>query len=122
MLAMTHHLILMYAAFKVKGTICKFTNYAILGDDIVILDTKVAKEYHKIITSIGVECNLAKSIISPKGLGLEFAKRTFYKGENVSPSPFKELYSSLTDIVVFLEYVRKYKLTIQEALKVAGFG
>jgi hypothetical protein len=122
MLAMTHHLILMYAAMKVKGTICEFTNYAILGDDIVILDTKVAKEYHKIITKIGVECNLAKSIISPKGLGLEFAKRTFFKGENVSPSPFKELYSSLTDIVVFLEYVRKYKLTIQEALKVAGFG
>lgn len=67
-----------------------FADYAILGDDIVIYNSHVAKRYHSLILSIGVECNLSKSILSPKGIGLEFAKRTFFHGDNVSPSPLKE--------------------------------
>jgi hypothetical protein len=125
MLAMTHHLIVQFAAFQVYKSFLKktyFTDYAVLGDDIVIFDTKVAKRYHSVILSLGVECNLSKSISSPSGDALEFAKRTFYRGENVSPSPLKEYFMSLNSIIAFVEYVKKYSLTIPQALRVAGFG
>jgi len=123
MLAMTHHLIVQYAAFQIyKDQVGYFSNYAVLGDDIVIFDTKVAKRYHSVILSLGVECNLAKSISSPSGDALEFAKRTFYKGENVSPSPLKEYFMSLNSVIAFVEYVKKYSLTLPQALRVAGFG
>jgi hypothetical protein len=72
--------------------------------------------------SLGVECNLAKSIVSPKGLGLEFAKKTFFLGENVSPSPLKEFYSATQSLVGFVEYCKKYSLSLPACAKVAGFG
>lgn len=123
MLAFTHHLIVQFAADRVYGGISKlFRDYFVLGDDIVIYDSLVAKEYHNIITSIGVECNLSKSIISPKGTALEFAKRTFFMGIDVSPTPIKELAAALVSIPALLEYTKKYNLTLPGALKVAGFG
>jgi hypothetical protein len=99
-----------------------FKGYAVLGDDIVIYDSRVAKAYHSIIIGLGVECNLSKSIISPKGLGMEFAKRIFFKGMDVSPAPLKELHSALASAQGMVEYGRKYKLSIPSLLKVAGFG
>jgi len=96
--------------------------YAVLGDDIVIFDKKVAKSYHGIILKIGVECNLSKSIISPKGIGLEFAKKTFYKGINVSPTPLKELFSALQSPSQLIMYGKTYGLTLTGLVKVAGFG
>jgi hypothetical protein len=122
MLAMTHHLIVQYSASLVYGDNRFFTDYAILGDDLVIFNHKVAKAYHKIIDSLGVECNLAKSVLSPKGLGLEFAKRTFLLGRDVSPTPLKELASSLSSVAGMMEYSKKWKLTIPGVLRAAGFG
>jgi hypothetical protein len=124
MLAWTHHFIVQVSAIQ-AGVITPdrwFSDYAILGDDIVIFNAKVAKIYYRIITDLGVECNLAKSLVSPKGLALEFAKRTFYKGNNVSPTPLKELYSALESTAALCEYGRKYHLSIPAMLKVAGYG
>jgi hypothetical protein len=50
------------------------------------------------LEELGVECGLHKSILSPKGLGLEFAKSTFIDGVNCSPLSLKELQSSLSDL------------------------
>jgi hypothetical protein len=75
-----------------------FKTYAVLGDDLVIGNTKVTKAYLKILDELGVECGLHKSILSPKGLGLEFAKSTFIDGVNCSPLSLKELQSSLSDL------------------------
>lgn len=125
MLALTHHLIVQFSyaiGLPTLKDFKPFTDYCILGDDIVIGNHKVAKTYHKVITSLGVECNLSKSIISPKGIGLEFAKKTFYKGENVSPTPLKSYHSALTDLSMFLEFSKTYRLTIPQMLTVAGFG
>jgi len=123
MLAMTHHLIVQFAAYQTYGKRKSyFPYYAILGDDIVIFNTKVAKAYHRVITLLGVECNLSKSVISPSGDSLEFAKKTFYKGVNVSPIPFKEFFMSQTSISMFVEFIKTYKLNIPQALRVAGFG
>jgi len=122
MLAFTHHLIVQYCASLVYGNNQFYTDYAILGDDLVIFNHKVAKVYHRIIDSLGVECNLSKSVLSPKGLGLEFAKRTFLNGRDVSPTPLKELASALTSIAGMVQYSVKWKLSIPGALRAAGFG
>lgn len=85
MLALVHHAIVQMAArrAKVSGW---FTLYAILGDDVVIGDRHVALEYTRIMQEIGVKIGFNKSIVSGN-LSLEFAKRFFYKGEEVTPLP-----------------------------------
>lgn len=124
MLALTHHFIVQVAAWTTgvtpKDSI--FGGYAVLGDDIVIYNSTVAKAYHTLILSLGVECNLSKSIISPKGLGIEFAKRVFLKGIDISPAPLKEFYSAMGSINALVEYGRKYHMSVSQMLKVAGFG
>jgi hypothetical protein len=68
MLALTHHLILQYCAFIVKGKLKWFEEYCVLGDDIIIGDTDVALFYHKfMIDTMKVKINLSKSVISPIG-------------------------------------------------------
>jgi hypothetical protein len=71
MLALTHHLIVQIAA-KRSGCQSIFTNYAVLGDDIVIADEAVAKAYLAIMKVLGVDVNLVKS---HQGSTAEFAKR-----------------------------------------------
>jgi hypothetical protein len=68
-----------------------FDAYALLGDDIVIADAAVAQEYLRICQEIGVEIGLAKSLVSPRGLAVEFAKRTIWRGVDISPVPFTEM-------------------------------
>jgi hypothetical protein len=82
--SLTHHFLVQYAAYKVSGTVEFFLDYALLGDDIVIADKKVAEVYLALLSEIGVEYGLAKSLISSTG-GFEFAKRTFVAGKDASP-------------------------------------
>jgi len=53
--------------------IMDFNNYIILGDDIVIYNNKVAKNYVKIMTKLGVDISLHKTHVSNDTY--EFAKR-----------------------------------------------
>jgi hypothetical protein len=85
MLALVHHAILQLAARK-AGASGWFELYAILGDDIVIGDRDVAREYVRIMDQIGVKIGFNKSIVSGN-LSLEFAKHFFYKGVEVTPLP-----------------------------------
>jgi hypothetical protein len=85
MLALTHHMVVQAAANFWGG--CKpFEDYAVLGDDVVVTgdvldmvnpskDDTVANRYHEIMTSLGVEISLGKSIVSNNYI--EFAKRLF---------------------------------------------
>lgn len=83
MLAMTHHALVQFAAWRLGHRVW-FTDYAVLGDDIVISDRGVAEEYVKIMDELGVKIGFHKSIVSNNS-SLEFAKKFFYKGEEVSP-------------------------------------
>ena len=83
MLAWTHHAIVQFAAWRV-GHRSWFTWYAVLGDDIVICDHDVATEYVHLMTEFGVKIGFHKSIISSNS-SLEFAKRFYYRGREVSP-------------------------------------
>nr|UJQ92444.1 MAG: putative RNA-dependent RNA polymerase [Mitoviridae sp.] len=86
MLALTHHAIVQFAAFR-AGVDGWFTNYAVLGDDVIIGDEGVAKHYLRVMEILGVEVGLAKSLISTNKSG-EFAKRFYRQGVDVSGLPW----------------------------------
>jgi hypothetical protein len=81
--SLTHHILVQYAAYRAYGALRWFEDYALLGDDIVLADVKVAQEYLALLQVIGVEVGLAKSLISSNG-SFEFAKRTFIHGQEAS--------------------------------------
>nr|UIW13865.1 MAG: RNA-dependent RNA polymerase [Rhizoctonia solani mitovirus 83] len=122
MLALTHHMIVQFSAHMAYGKGQWFPAYAILGDDIVIGDAEVAKAYLKVMATLGVGIGLHKSLISAAGTALEFAKRTFYLGQAVSPVPITEWIAALTGPSCAVEFIKKYNLTLAAFLKCAGFG
>nr|QIR30239.1 RNA-dependent RNA polymerase [Plasmopara viticola lesion associated mitovirus 16] len=123
MLAYSHHFIVQVAAWECGYPIHRlFSDYAILGDDLVIAHWKVARRYLKILNMIGVECGLHKSILSHGGLGIEFAKNTFVDGINVSPISFKELQVSHQDLSAWAAFVKKFGLSWDRQARVLGFG
>jgi hypothetical protein len=123
MLAITHHLLVQVSAWEAGYDIKKwFTGYAVLGDDLVIFDPKVKTQYLRIVDAIGVECGIAKSLLSRKRSVVEFAKRTLYKGKDISPIPFTEFLSALYYLPDAITFARKYNLTFPQLLKALGFG
>jgi hypothetical protein len=85
MLAITHHWIVQVAAHTVYPlTNSWFMDYEVLGDDIVIFDELVAQEYQRVLSVLGCDINLNKSIISLKRPVFEFAKRVCWGELNVS--------------------------------------
>nr|UJQ92599.1 MAG: putative RNA-dependent RNA polymerase [Mitoviridae sp.] len=82
-LALTHHVLVQVAAGRV-GWKLFFSDYAVLGDDIVIADPVVAKAYFSLIHDLGVDISLAKSLQSKVGL-MEFAKRLVFPHIEVTP-------------------------------------
>jgi hypothetical protein len=72
-LALCHHTLVQIAAARV-GHKEWFSAYALLGDDIIIADEKVAAAYHSLMTFLGVSINATKSFEMQSGLS-EFAKR-----------------------------------------------
>lgn len=81
MLALTHHTIVKLAALRVG--ISNFTDYCVLGDDVVIANDLVASEYYNLMKLLGVSINLSKSVQSKDFA--EFAK--VWKGPNVQITP-----------------------------------
>jgi hypothetical protein len=67
--------------------------YAILGDDVVIRQTEVAKQYTDLLQDLGVTVNPIKGF---NGRIVEFAKRlVHYSGIEISPIGAKSLIRSL---------------------------
>jgi len=87
MLALTHHAMVQFCAYR-AGHTKWFDLYAVLGDDIVIADNRVALKYRALCRYLGVEIGLNKSLVS-KGKTLEFAKKLFFQGEDISGLPIK---------------------------------
>lgn len=89
-MALTHHTIVQWAAMRIGYP--HFTDYWLLGDDLVIMSDKVAAEYRKIISELGMEISEQKSLVSNDTC--EFAKRLFIKGTEVSHWPLQALSQS----------------------------
>lgn len=81
---LAHHFVVYDAGIE-AGIAWRLIPYAILGDDIVIANAKVAEIYLRKMSELGVEISLAKSHISKDMM--EFAKRLFYKQVEISPFP-----------------------------------
>lgn len=80
-------------------------------------------QYLILLNDLGVKCGLHKSILSPKGLGLEFAKKTLLRGGvEISPLPLKEFFASLDNISAFYNFALKHKLSRSRIMRVLGFG
>lgn len=62
-----------------------FEDYAILGDDIVIWNHRVAEEYLLLLENLGVQVSLTKTF-KERGLA-EFAKSYYRQGVDLKPLP-----------------------------------
>lgn len=81
-----------------------FKQYRILGDDIVIFNTKVAKRYQWLLKQLGININLSKSIIgTSESSQIEFAKRLAKDGKEMSSIKYNIL--SKSDILSILDLV-----------------
>jgi len=111
MLALTHHVIVQYSAIACGYKPWEFTDYALLGDDIVICNRKVATSYHTLMTEVlGVVINPSKSIVSESGL-FEFAKRLVSPLWEISPLGFggimQAIYNPCYIPALLYDYVQK---------------
>lgn len=125
MLALVHHAIVQWAALR-AGVITAgkqwYGGYAILGDDVVIAGRAVSLEYSRLMKALDVGIGDHKSLISRTGKALEFAKRTFLDGKDVSMVPFAEFVMGRQSLAGLLELVRKYSLSLGQMLSVLGYG
>lgn len=111
MMALTHHFIVQLAAIRAglidpfdKDGPLVFEKYALLGDDIVINDSLVAKCYLEIMKSLGVEISPTKSHVSYDTF--EFAKRWFHHGKEITPAPLKGLWETGKRYHLFIETLK----------------
>jgi len=82
---LSHHLVVAWCAYLCG--IRRFTDYIILGDDIVINNDKVARKYISVMTKLGVDISLQKTHVSRNTY--EFAKRWIKNRIEISPLPLK---------------------------------
>lgn len=88
-LALTQHYLVKISAYITKNENLNFSDYVVLGDDIVIANKEVAIQYMELLQLLGVEVSQPKSIVPAEGhRGIEFASKLFHNGEELSPLPF----------------------------------
>lgn len=126
MLAFTHHLIVQYSAFltkDVKSPFVWFTEYMILGDDIVIYNKRVADSYLEQMTLLDVGISPTKTLTSRKGV-FEFAKRLSTPQGPGQGLPLAELAAARFNLSVLLEAFQKSSLrpSLGTFMKFHGFG
>lgn len=121
--ALSHHTLVWYAADLCYPGL-KFDRYAILGDDVLIIDDAVAKVYTQLLDAMGVKVSEAKSIISPTG-AVEFAKRFLVRNGTVDLSPFS-FRKALTfyDPIAWYSFVKQSGNTLRAStyLRIHGIG
>jgi hypothetical protein len=123
MLAVTHHVMVRIASLRCG--LKSFSDYLVLGDDLVIAHPEVAREYLNLAREWDIGINLSKSVISRNG-SLEFAKRFVYKYQDVSGLSFKEMCVAKWDIRGLIQLFNRVKafrnIRISEALSFLGHG
>jgi hypothetical protein len=118
--AVAHHFFVFLACKRAKKN-WKRCPYMLLGDDIVIANDIVAKEYMKILEEWGVGVSLQKTHKSLNGF--EFAKQTRLHRENVSQFPFSALFDRRSEtfttagIIANEVWVKDWKVDLDSSLK-----
>lgn len=80
-MALTHHFIVRVAALR-AGLPATFSDYFLLGDDIVIFNDKVAEAYKALLKVLDMPFSFEKTHTSNDVY--EFAKRWFYRGTEIT--------------------------------------
>nr|UIW13882.1 MAG: RNA-dependent RNA polymerase [Rhizoctonia solani mitovirus 96] len=118
MLALTHHVIVRYSALLAGMNKPQYVNYAVLGDDCVINNNAVAKEYLALMTDLGLSISMGKSVVSKRFT--EFAK--LLKGPAIDISPFgageitSAFRSSYFIPALLMKAIRIFQLSAEEVL------
>jgi len=93
--SLSHHLVVQYSAKMVNKY--PFSNYLLLGDDIVISDDDVARQYKKLMSDLDVPISNQKSHVSLDTY--EFAKRWVHRGMEITPFPVSSLIEAKSNYV-----------------------
>jgi len=104
-LAVTHHLIVQYAAHLV-GEPIGFNQYILLGDDIVIKDNAVALKYIWVMTQLGVEISESKTHVSKDTY--EFAKRWIRGSNELTGLPLSGISDNIGSISIITKILFDY--------------
>lgn len=106
MFTLSHHLVVQYAAY-LEG-LYPFSDYILLGDDIVITNDRVAAKYVELMTELGVGISPFKSHVSDTTY--EFAKRWFHHGVEVTGFPLNSVLSTIANPLELYSAVRTWVL------------
>jgi hypothetical protein len=90
---LTHHLVVHWCA-KLEGY-NNFSDYILLGDDIVIKNDKVAKRYIEWTNYLGVDISMHKTHVSDDTY--EFAKRWICKGKEITGMPMNGIIENINN-------------------------
>jgi hypothetical protein len=93
MMALTHHIIIRFAASR-KGI--HNPKFAVLGDDALIVGDELFGSYLEVCDMLNMHVNLSKTFRSTRLI--EFAKRFFYNRKEISAFPLGALLSSKCDM------------------------
>lgn len=101
MMALTHHFIVRLSARR--NGIINFSDYALLGDDIVIRNHKVAETYKSLLKTLDMPISEQKTHISDDTY--EFAKRWIYQGEEVTAYSVSGLFETWKSYPLFQNFL-----------------
>lgn len=101
-MALTHHFIVRWAAMRCG--LPHFTQYIILGDDLVIAHAEVAAAYIRLLKELDMPISTAKSHISDDIF--EFAKRWFMSGTEMTGFSVSGLYSVWGNYALLHNYIQ----------------
>lgn len=92
MLALTNHFLVFCASKMAYPETTKIPIYRVLGDDIVLTNERVAYFYGLICSELNIPLSLNKTFRSEHLY--DFAKRTVWEGEEISPLPITGYFSN----------------------------
>lgn len=99
-----HHLLVQFSAERVREDPMQ---YSLLGDDLMIWNDAVAKEYERLISELDVPISQSKSLSSTKERSTgEFTKRIFSGGIELSPIPLPAILSGLGSLLQVPNLIR----------------
>jgi hypothetical protein len=78
--------------------------YYILGDDMAARDSEAITKYREYLDILGIAISDRKGL---QGNSVEFAKRIFHKGYEVSPLPVQQLESVIRDTSLITEFITR---------------
>lgn len=101
--ALAHHIV-MRAAYKKAGILAR--EYLILGDDVAMRKSLATTFYLDYLRVLDIKVSETKGL---EGNSIEFAKRIFNKGVEVSPIPMPMLFATHKDKFLYAELTAKIK-------------